>query len=978
MGGHMKLRKMWLNVNGANRMFICNPEKDSLSTVLRRMGLTGTKVGCGTGVCGSCSIVLDGKLIRSCTKKMKTVKEYSKVITIEGIGTPSNLHPIQVAFMNCGAVQCGFCTPGFIVSSYALLLENNNPTREEVRDWFQKHRNVCRCTGYVQIVNAVMDAAKVLRGEASIEDITVPMPKDNEYYGKPLVRPTALSKVCGVADYGDDQELKMPEESLHVAIVQPKVAHHAKILKIDTSTAEKMPGVVKIITSKELLEAGGTNIMAEAQFHERTTVMVPSRKILCDEKIYRYGDVVALAVAKTKEQARAAAAEVKVEIEKLPEYLNYLDAVMPDSIRVHEDTPNIFSMQPVLKGVGLEEALNVNDVIDNSAYSTSGSFYSSRQPHLSIEGTTVQAYFDEEDNLAIQCKSQGVYSTIGRIGNSVGISKDKIRIIMNPTGASFGWSTNAGDVCLAAAAAVVTKMPVALSLTYEEHQHFSGKRCPCHSNGRVACDENGKITAAEFEFGMDHGAYSWGGDDIMTKPARFAFFPYNIPNVAGLVRIANTNHNFGTAYRSYGSPQAYTLSEALMDMLAEKAGIDPFEFRYRNIAREGETNINSYPFRQYPMEEMMNIMKPIYEKAVEEAKKYDTPEKRRGVGLSWGGFNVTEGGTDSASVAIELNSDNTFTKYDTYQELGQGGDIGSLMLTLEALKPLKVTPEQIKLVQNDTKLCPDSGMSGASRTHYMSGKATIIAAEKLMNAMRKEDGTYRTYDEMVAEGIETKHFGKYQNTSVEGLCRLDPNTGIGDPTPAFTYCLNLAEVEVDTATGKTTVIRFTCVDDVGKVGNIAAVNGQAYGGISHSIGFALSENYDDVVKHSNMLGAGVPYIKDVPDVINVIHYERPDEIGPFGSSGASEAFQSAGHVAVLNAISNACGVRIYEMPATKEKVKAGLDIIAAGGKVEPPKKYFLGSDLYDELENIKANPVKFGGDDFFIPLGNDANAERFF
>ena len=133
----MKLRKMWLNINGVNRMFLCEPEKDSLADVLRRIGLTGVKVGCGTGVCGSCSVVLDGDVIRSCVRKIKTVKEYSKVITIEGVGTPNHLHPLQVAWMNCGAVQCGFCTPGFIVSAYALLLKNNTPSREEVRDWFQ-------------------------------------------------------------------------------------------------------------------------------------------------------------------------------------------------------------------------------------------------------------------------------------------------------------------------------------------------------------------------------------------------------------------------------------------------------------------------------------------------------------------------------------------------------------------------------------------------------------------------------------------------------------------------------------------------------------------------------------------------------------------------------------------------------------------------------------------------------------------------
>ena len=957
----MEQRKNMQYKNGVNRMFMCNPEKDTLADVLRRIGLTGTKVGCDEGVCGSCTVILNDKLVRSCLKKIRTVEEYSKVLTIEGIGTPTHLHPIQVAYMNLGAVQCGFCTPGFIISTYALLLANPNPTREQVRDWFQKNLNVCRCTGYKQIVDAVMAAAKVMRGEATIEDITYKLPEDKQYYGKPIVRPSALSKVCGLADYGDDQELTMPAGSLHAAVVQPKVAHHARILKIDTAEAEKMPGVVKIITHVELKAAGGSNIMAEGQFHERTTVMVPSRKVLAEDKIYRWGDIVALAVADTKDHARAAAAKVKVEIEQLPEYLNFLDAVMPDAMRIHEDTPNIFSMQPVLKGVGLEEPSKVAEVIDESAFSAEGSFFSSREPHLSIEGETLQAYFDEDDNLTVQCKSQGVYASISRMGNPVGIPKEKIRIIMNPTGGSFGWSTNPGDVALVAAATVVTRKPVAHSITYEESQHFTGKRSPAHSNGRVACDVNGKITAAEFDFGMDHGAYSWGGDDKMTKPARFVFFPYMVPHAAGLVRVANTNHNFGVAYRSYGSPQAYTLSEALMDMLAEKAGIDPFEFRWRNIARPGDTNINSYPYRVYPMEEIMQKMKPHYERAMKEAREKDTPEVRRGIGLAWGGFNVTRAGgyADNATVALELNSDNTFTKFDTWQDVGQGGDIGSLMVTLEALKPLGVTPDDIRLVQNDTKLCPDSGMSAASRSHYMNGNATLIAAEKLMNAMRKPDGTYRTYDEMVKDGIPTKYEGIYETTATAGLCRLDPNTGVGDPTPAYTYALNLAEVEVNTKTGKTRVIRFTCVDEVGKVGNIDAVNGQAYGGISHAIGFALTENYDDVKKNTNIANSGVPYIKDIPDDITVIHLENSDPDGPFGSSGASEAFQAGGHVAVLNAINNACGVRIYEMPATKEKVKAGLEVIAKGGKVQPPKKYFLGSDLYDELDNIKANPVKF-------------------
>jgi aldehyde oxidoreductase len=232
-----------------------------------------------------------------------------------------------------------------------------------------------------------------------------------------------------------------------------------------------------------------------------------------------------------------------------------------------------------------------------------------------------------------------------------------------------------------------------------------------------------------------------------------------------------------------------------------------------------------------------------------------------------------------------------------------------------------------------------------------------MAADMLMNAMRKPDGTYRTYAEMIAEGIPTKYEAQYLNPGDPDLADLDPNTGVGNPTPDYTYAIFLAEVEVDTKTGKTTVLSYTCVDDVGVVGNIDSVNGQAFGGLSHCIGFALSENYDDVKKHNNPLGAGIPTIKDIPDDFNTVHLVTPRKKNPFGSSGASEAFQSAGHMAVINAINNACGVRIYEIPALPEKVKVGLDTLAKGGKIEPPKKYFLGSDFYEEMETIRNNPV---------------------
>jgi aldehyde oxidoreductase len=376
------------------------------------------------------------------------------------------------------------------------------------------------------------------------------------------------------------------------------------------------------------------------------------------------------------------------------------------------------------------------------------------------------------------------------------------------------------------------------------------------------------------------------------------------------------------------------------------------------------------PYHEYPFKRMMDAMRPYYDEMKAEAEKKNAeniPNKKYGVGIAIGGYNVT-GGADHSEVAIGLDPDGGVTCYNTWEDQGQGSDVGSLVLTHEAVKALGVPVEKIRLVQGDTAQAPLTGAAGANRSHYMAGSAIIDSANKLIAAMKKPDGTFRTYDEMVAEGLDTKYFGKYEGNVIPGLCRLDPNTGIGDPTPAYTYCLNMAEVEVDTATGKATCIGFVCVDMVGKVGNVAAVDGQAFGGISHSIGFALSENYQDVKKHANIAGAGIPYIKDIPDRLEAIHMPITIEDGPFGSSGASEAFQASGHCAVLNAIYNACGVRIHEIPALPAKIKAGLDAIAAGKEPYAPAKYYLGPELYEELENLQENPVPYDGKDFCVAL----------
>ena len=249
----------------------------------------------------------------------------------------------------------------------------------------------------------------------------------------------------------------------------------------------------------------------------------------------------------------------------------------------------------------------------------------------------MQAYYDEDDNLCVHCKTMTLYFDRDDMAEAIGIPVEKLRVIENPTGGSFGWAMSAHTYSMIGIATKVTGMPCSLSMDYSQFMAVSGKRSPTYFNAKLACDADGKFVAGEFEAGLDHGPFTELGDDKLTKLSRFMFYPYYMPNAVGLSRVAYTNHSFGTAYRGYGAPQAFTCSEALVDMLAEKAGIDPFDFRYMNIARPGQDNLNQYPFLHYPMEEMMDKLKPHYDEAVKAADEYNASSDgsiKKGVGIA--------------------------------------------------------------------------------------------------------------------------------------------------------------------------------------------------------------------------------------------------------------------------------------------------------------------------------------------------------
>ncbi|HQG54110.1 MAG TPA: molybdopterin-dependent oxidoreductase [Thermoleophilia bacterium] len=901
-----------LNINGVPTIVMCEPSSKLADVLRRQLGLTGTKVACGQGQCGSCSVILNGKVVRSCSTTMKRVPAESEITTIEGIGRPDHLHPLQLAWIRHGGAQCGYCSPGFIVSSKALLDENPDPTREEVRDWWQKHANVCRCTGYRPLVDAVLDAAKVLRGELSEDELRYKVPGDGHIWNTRFPRPTAVAKVTGAIDYGADYEFKMPPDTLQCAIVHAQVSH-ANILSIDVSEAEKMPGVVKVVTHKDV--KGRNRINGLVMFPEDTLADGWERPILCDSKVYQYGDAIAIVCADTIEQAKAAVDKVKVELEELPAYMDALDAMADDAIEIYPGTPNVYFHQPLVKGD------DTGEIFAKAAHVVEGKYYLQRQPHLFFEPDCGFAYTDEEGRLTIHSKSIALYLHAAMIAEGLGVEEDKLRMVQNYSGGTFGYKFCPTLEALVGAAHLATGRPVYLKYDYWMSIAYTGKRSPFYFDCKLAADEEGHFLAMENEWWVDHGPYMEFGDNL-TQRGLFCGAGYKIPNMRGMGHLVRTNHGWGAPFRAWGSPQCFFAGESIVDEMAKKLDMDPFELRYKNLVEPGDTFPWGQEHEVYVFQKLFDMAKPHYEEAKERCAEQSTSEVKKGVGVALGIYTAQADGQDVANAVAELRPDGGVRIYNTWEDHGQGSDGGTLGTAHEALRPLGVSMEQISLDMNDTGTSPDSGGAGGSRSQVMVGNAIKDACDKLVEAMKKDDGGFRTYDEMVAEGLSLRYEGSY---TAEACTFIDPHTGQGKPNENYMYAVFIAEVSVEVATGKTYVDHLLIATDVGVINSRLNVDGQMWGGLAQGVALALREDFDDLTKHTSMRACGIPYPKDITDDLTVMYLETPRPTGPYGASGCGEVPLTASHAAIINAIDNACGARVRHLPALPEKVLRAME-----------------------------------------------------
>ena len=905
--------KKKLIINGVEQVLEVEPDAILAKVLREQLGLTGVKLGCdGLGECGVCTIIWDGKAVRSCNYTMDRIPNGANLITIEGVGDADNLHPLQVAWMVHGGAQCGYCTPGFIVSAKALLDSNVNPSREDVRDWFQRNRNLCRCTGYIPLVDAVMDAARILRGEISVEDLWPKIPVGANLIGSDAIRPSALEKVTGKWDFGADEVLNsLPKDTLHIKLVQATVPH-AKILSVDTREAERFPGVFKVITAKDV---PGTNRINGLAFPANLGDG-KERPILCEDKIFQYGDAIAMVLAENPVIAELAAEKVKVEIEELPAYLDALSAMEPDAIEIHPGTPNVYFTNGVVKG---EE---VESLFEKLPYVVEDDFYVQRQPHLPLEPDVGYAYMDDEGNMFIHSKSIALHFHALMVQEGIGIAADKLFLAQTRAGATFGYKFSPTMEGLLGVATLVSGgRHVFLGFKQQQQITYTGKRSPWFINLKYGADEDGKLVAMESDWIVDHGPYCEFGDLLTCRGQQFIGACYDIPNIRGRGRTVATNHAWGSAFRGYGSPQSLFATEVLMDELAEKIGMDPLELRYKNVYREGSTTPTGQTPDVIAFPQALDTMRPIYQEAKKKAAEKNAKGGpiRYGAGITLLNYGCGLDGADHSEAWLEITPEGV-TVGVSWEDHGQGADMGTLTAVTAGLEPLGLDYKDIKLVMNDMSKTPNSGPAGGSRSTVMTGNAIRVACENFLAMLDKGDGTYRSYQEVIDAGLEPKVMGTW-----DAPCTAcDIETGQGDPFPIYMYGVLLVEVAVNTVTGKTTVEKLTLVSDCGVIANRRVIEGQLWGGLAQGIGLALSEDFEDIYRQQTLKKCGIPYIKDIPDKMDIIHQETPRPLGPWGMAGAGEMPLSAPHAGVVNAIYDACGARITVLPAYPEKVLAAM------------------------------------------------------
>lgn len=806
-----------------------NEEKNLLDYLRDNLGLTSVKDGCKEGACGTCTILVDGKAMKSCilTTKKAVGKE---IITVEGL-SEKDKKAFAYAFIECGAVQCGFCIPGMVIAAKALFLRTLNPTPEEVKKALVG--NICRCTGYVKIEQAILMAAEILR-----EEREVPVRDCKGLIGSNTGRVDAEVKTLGTAKYARDYKV---EGMYYGSAVRTKYPR-ARVLSIDYSEALKLDGVLGVLTAEDV---PGNNYIGHLEFISDWQALIPVGEIT------RYiGDAVALVAAKDMKTLEEAKKLVKVEYEELPAMFTPEEAMAEGAPLIHKKERNIL-VREVLKRGNSEEA------IKNSKYVVTNTYTNPATEHAYLEPESALA-IPEGDGLRLYTSSQSIFDEQREVSRLLGLKREQVRVTSAYVGGGFGGKEDMSVQHHAALLAYVLKKPVQVTLTRQESINYSVKRHPMTIEMTTACDENGILTAMKAKIIADTGAYASLGGPVLQRACTHAAGPYNYQNIDIEGIAVYTNNPVAGAFRGFGVTQSAFAIEANINQLSELTGIDPWDIRYRNAIRPGQ---------ELPNGQIADNGTALVE-TLEAVKDDYYNNKIAGIACSMKNAGIGVGLEDIGR--CRLTVEGGVVKVRTSAAcIGQGIGTVALQMVCEASG---LTTDKVVIETPDTHITPDSGTTTASRQTVFTGEAAKKAGLELRKLLET-----KTLEEL--EGWD--YYAEYSGiTDKMGSDKKNPVSHV-----AYGYATQV--VILNEETGK--VEKVVAAHDVGRAVNPKALEGQIEGGVVMGLGFALTEVMP--------IKEGVPQVKfrtlglfratNVPEIEPIIIEKNKADLA-YGAKGVGE------------------------------------------------------------------------------------------
>lgn len=917
-----------INVNNTDYELAVKPSKTLVELLREDLRLTGTKKGCEMGDCGACTVLLDGKAVNSCLV-LAVEAEGKKVTTIEGLTNGEELHPLQKAFVEKGAIQCGYCTPGMIMRTKSLLDENPDPTEDEIKEALTG--NLCRCTGYQKIFEAVETSKDYLKGKtpAVIEYQPQKSAMNLSVVGKRLPKIDAPDKATGRAVYTDD--IVLPNMIFGKLLLSP--VPHAKIKSINTKKAKALPGVKLILTGADVTDISyGTS---PPRYDE---------KVLAKDKVRYVGDVVAAVAAVDEETCYRAIKMIEVEYEELPTVFDPIEAMKEGAPRLFDDKyENNINTRVDHHFGDIEKGFAEADHIREERFVGNRTYQNPMEPHVAV------AEWDRHGRVTLYTSTQVVHYVHHQLSRILDLPLGNIRVVMTNCGGGFGAkaATNMLEI-LSILLSKKTGHPVKMRFNREEMYLYGRGRHKQYIDLKIGVKKDGTITAVKQKAVLEGGAYSSFG--IVSTYYAGSMLPtlYNFPNYKYDGYRVNTNLPPCGAFRGHGTPHPRFAFESLLSMIADDIGMDHIDIRLKNAMEPETRTCNDLDIHSC---ELKVCLKTVREQSGWEKKKGKLP-KGRGIGIGCGGF-VSGAGYPiyrskfpHSNAMIKVEEDGSkVVLFVGDADIGQGSDT---VLAQAAAEAMGISFDRMSVVSADSDITPLGFGAYSSRVTLMGGNASKmageeikkqvisvaseilnVAEEKLVAANNKvfekdNPDNFIPWEEAAKTFFSKKGplVGKGHYSPPEGLGGTYKGAAVGT-SPAFSFSASVCEVEVDMETGKVKVLNFWDAHDCGTAINPMAVEGQVEGAVVMGMSETLLE---DEVFDSNgkILNADlhnylIATSAETPNIHSTIVDSYEPE-GPFGAKEVGEGATLPVLGAVANAVADAIGARVFELPITPEKV----------------------------------------------------------